>query len=144
MMQKAAGGITKAARGPGGERPCPGPDRLPELQQAEQEVLPDAQDKGRTMLPITSHGKPVAFRPLLFGGATEARRMTDRPTKQSRTEPWGECPGRPAGLLLLYMLHPPRICRRRRGGGGGGRTRPASSARPAQLIVDFAPYGLFD
>lgn len=37
---------------------------------------------------------------------------------------------------------PPTICGCRRGGGGRGRTRPAPSARPAQLIIDYAQYGL--
>lgn len=140
MMQRASDGISKSSRGTAGERLCPGPDLLPQLQQAEQEVLSDAQDKGRTMLPITSHGKPAASLLLLFGGATGARRMTDQPTKQSRTEPWGECPGRPAGLLLLHVLHPPRYA----GAGAAvvaavvaaaGRARHRRLGRPSLLSI---------
>lgn len=65
--------------------------------------------------------------------------MADRPTRQSRTEPWRECPGRPAGLLLLllqHVLHNPRYA----GAGAAvvaaaGLARHHRLARPSLLLV---------
>lgn len=54
--------------------------------------------------------------------------MTDQPTKQSRTEPWGEFPGRPGGLLLLHVLHPPRYA-----GAGAAVVAAAGRARHRRL-----------
>lgn len=94
--------ITKAARGSVGKRPCHGSRRLDERcsNQSRKGCL---IDKGRTMLPITSHGKTVVslFSPTAAWwdqGGDEVHQLTNQAVKPAALGIMRRAAGRPAAL----------------------------------------------